>query len=99
MTPIPPHDLTEKDQLEYIQKFLRPDDDSTTVSVQLDDPFRMLESLLEQISQIMLDEYQVEEYETLILNRFEQNNIVRVWYLTPNGDRVMTFYETLDPEE
>lgn len=98
MTPVPPHTLSEEDQFKFISKFMVPDSDSSTVSVKLDDEPKMLESLLTQISEIMLDEYQQEEYETLILDRFEQDTIVRVWYPTPEGDRVITFYQTLDED-
>jgi hypothetical protein len=96
MTPVPPHTLRQEQQLEYITKFMVPDHDSSTVSVKLDDPVVMLADLLTQISEIMLDEYETDQYETLILDRFEQATIVKVLYFCEGHELVLTFYETLD---
>jgi len=96
VTPVPPFNLDSKEQHEYIMKFLQPDSDSTTLSVPDGDQVQQLDSMLRQISEIMLEEHESEDYETLILHRFEQDTIIKVLYYEDNQYHVMTFYLVLD---
>jgi len=91
MTPVPPFTLSKDQQLEYTQRFFQYQE---LGSHEIPNSEYQIQPLLEKISDFMLENYSQDEYETLVLDRFEQQTIVRVLFYTPDGYQAVVFYET-----